>query len=235
MTGDMLPILSRAQVRELDRIAIEEFGIPSVVLMEYAGRAATDQILQLYREADSGPLHVAILCGAGNNGGDGYVVARHLHEAGWKVTVLETADPERLSPDAAVNRRITQALGLSHLAVLDGAALELVSRTLEPAQILIDALLGTGFQGRLREPSAGILRAAQDAIGAWNSSVIALDVPSGFDVDSGQAAPETLRAEHTLTFGADKLAYQDPESSAWTGEVSVLPIGAPQAVYDRIQ
>ncbi len=110
------PTLSREQVRELDRIAIEELGLPGVVLMENAGRGAAREVLHAFEsrcgDAGCAPARALILCGAGNNGGDGYVVARHLCDAGVDVTLLETAPPERLSKDAAVFRGVCEAMGI---------------------------------------------------------------------------------------------------------------------------
>ena len=237
MRAEPFPTLSRARVRELDRIAIEEFGLPSVVLMENAGRNASAELLRRLPlvQPDRTEAHsVVLLCGAGNNGGDGYVVARHLHEAGLGVVLLETARPEDLSPDAAVFRHVTQRMGLTHSLVKNGEALHRVCASLPSVDVFVDALLGTGFQGELRTSAAELLRTAGEHVQRWGAIVVALDVPSGLDVDSGQAAPETLRAAYTFTFGANKIAYQAPASRLWTGEVTVLSIGAPRLAYERI-
>lgn len=234
------PVLSRAQVRELDRVAIEEFGVPGVVLMDHAGRGASEFIAQqawpndAERQRAPRLRQVAILCGAGNNGGDGYVVARYLHDWGLRVTLLETASPDRLSPDAAVYRRVTQAMGIAHREVREAAALTAELAGFEELDLFVDAYLGTGFEGELRPQSAELLRAAKAGVDSHGAVILALDVPSGFDVDSGAAAADCLPAAYTLTFGAHKLAYQMEPSTAWTGQVWVLPIGAPRAAYERV-
>lgn len=228
---DDLPILTRAQVRELDRVAIEEYGVPGVVLMENAGRGAAERLLARLK----GDERVLIICGAGNNGGDGYVVARHVAEAGLAVLVVETVPPDALSPDAAVYRRVCAALELALVHAPDGAALRVQLGTAGTHEVVIDALLGTGFSGAsLREPAAGLLTALGEAVERWESVVVALDAPSGFDVDTGEVAPEALRAGLTLTFAASKPALADPQNEPRVGRVLVVPIGAPRAAYERV-
>jgi len=228
---DDFPTLSRAQVRELDRVTIDDFGIPGVVLMENAGRGAAERLLARLE----GDERVLIVCGAGNNGGDGYVVARHVAEAGLPVLVVETATPDGLTADAAVYRAACVALGLALAHAPDGAALRVLLEKVDAHEIVVDALLGTGFSGAcLREPAASILTALGEAVARWGSSVVALDAPSGFDVDTGESAPESLRAGLTLTFAASKPALDDPENEPRVGRVLVVPIGAPRAAYRRV-
>ncbi len=228
---DDLPILTRAQVRELDRVTIETYGIPGVVLMENAGRGAAERLLARLE----GSERVLIVCGAGNNGGDGYVVARHLAEAGLAVLIAETATPDALSPDAAVYRGACRSLGLTLVHAPDGAALRAQLESAAAHEIVVDALLGTGYSGAtLREPAASILTELGEAVQRWSSTVVALDAPSGFDVDTGDAAPESLPARLTLTFAALKPALAEPENEPRVGRVLVVPIGAPRAAYERI-
>ncbi len=232
-----LPTLSRDSVRELDRIAIEELGIPGVVLMENAGRGASEAILSIARElppSSGSATDALILCGPGNNGGDGYVVARHLHDAGLDVTLLETAVPERLSPDAAVFRRVATAMGIRQQFTPDARSLSAALAGREAGGLLVDALLGTGFRGELRTASAELLRVISSWVEDQGAMVIALDAPSGLDVDTGEAAPDSLRATHTLTFAANKPAYTDDSALAWTGEVQLIPIGVPGEAYERL-
>jgi hydroxyethylthiazole kinase-like uncharacterized protein yjeF len=150
------------------------------------------------------------------------------------VTLLESAPPEALAADAAVFRRVCAALGIECRQVADGEALTEACRELEPPQLFVDALLGTGFQGALRETTAELLRAAAARVAQWGAAVVALDTPSGFDVDTGAADPACLRAALTLTFAADKPALARAANQAWTGRVEVIPIGLPSAVYERI-
>lgn len=231
--------LTRAQVRELDRLAIEEVGLPGVVLMENAGRGAAEAILRAGGEGRLGAFTgapgevVVILCGGGNNGGDGYVAARHLHEAGVVVVLCETVDPGALTPDAATFRRVTAAMGLRHTRVGPGRAFENAGAPPRPA-LFVDGLLGTGFRGTLREPAAGLLERAAAYLAPANTPVVALDVPSGLDVDTGEADPRTLPARLTLTFAAMKVGFGVPGARCLTGEVEVISIGAPASLLERV-
>jgi NAD(P)H-hydrate epimerase len=234
---DLSRPLTRAQVREFDRLAIEELGIPGVVLMENAGRGAAEAIL---REGRAGRLgrftaasgqRVAILCGGGNNGGDGYVVARHLFEAELEVILCESAPSESLSPDAGVFRAVTAAMGLTHRPTEGGRVFDEEGN----ADLFIDALLGTGFRGSLREDAAGLLLAAAASIEKSRACVVAIDTPSGLDVDSGIADSRTLRARRTLTFAASKIGFENPAAQLVLGEVEVIAIGAPRFLLERVR
>ena len=224
------PILDRARVRELDRIVIEDLGLPGVVLMENAGRGAAEAILREFPGLQS----AAILCGAGNNGGDGYVVARHLHDADVDVVLLETAAPEWLTPDAAVFREACARLRIARVCTPEANALEARCAELEPRALFVDALLGTGFTGALRADAAELLRAAAAQVARWGARVVALDTPSGLDVDSGAADPACLPAALTLTFAANKPALASGACRELTGVVEVVSIGAPRAAYERL-
>jgi NAD(P)H-hydrate epimerase len=214
--------LSRDEVRAVDRRAIEEFGVPGVVLMENAGRGAAELLLAL-------GIHgrVAICCGKGNNGGDGLVIARHLDNYGVPVSVLLFARPEELTGDAAINQRIVAASGLP-LVVHAGSTvdLEAVRRELAGAEWVVDALFGTGLTGTVRPPLDGVIAAINDS----GSRVLAVDIPSGLDCDTGQPLGPTVRAHRTATFVAPKKGFAAPSARAWLGQVHVLPIGAPRSL-----
>jgi NAD(P)H-hydrate epimerase len=210
-----------SQARELDRRAVEEFGIPGIVLMENAGRGVADTLSSL---GMSGP--VLICCGRGNNGGDGFVVARHLDLRGQRVRVLLLADPAKLEGDALSNYRVVVASGIP-LAIVETARLP---QELAGAGWIVDALLGTGARGEPRPP----FDAAIDAINGSGVPVLAVDLPSGLDADTGQAAMHTIRAAHTCTFVAVKPGFLVPGAAAYTGQVHVLDIGAPRRLVDEI-
>ena len=223
--------MSREQVRAFDRAATDELSLPSCVLMENAGRGAAEELL---RRPALVAGTVAILCGKGNNAGDGYVMARHLALFGVETVLLETSPPEQLAPDAALFREVARALELPRVEIADES--ELAARLAEcsRASALVDGLLGTGFQGRLRPREAGLLRAA----GAWASAAgvpgVALDLPSGLDADSGEAGPEVLCCELTLTFVARKLGFGAAGAQGLLGEVVVVPIGVPPGFAERV-
>lgn len=207
--------LSRAQVRELDRRAIEDYGIPALVLMENAGRGAVDLLLRL---GTRGP--VAIACGKGNNGGDGLVMARHLANRGVDVQVLLCAPSEQLADAARVNWNIVQRMGLP--ARVCGNADE-ADDGLAATNWIVDGLFGTGLQGAVRPPLDRVI----NAINASGKPVLALDIPSGLDCDSGVPMGPTVRAAHTATFIARKRGFANPSAAAWTGTVHVVDIGIP--------
>jgi NAD(P)H-hydrate epimerase len=224
--------LTRDQVRRLDRMAIEEFGIPGVVLMENAGRAVADETLKLLAR-EPALLAAAVLCGGGNNGGDGYVIARHLHNAGVHVTVFHAAEPSRSGGDAAVNRVIVEKMGLTCRDILNEAQLA-GEPDLAKADVLVDALLGTGFSGDVRPHLAAIIRRC-NALAAQGRKVIAVDVPSGLDCDTGRAADPTIRADLTVTFVAAKTGLLSEQARPYAGRVLVASIGAPPELIAKVR
>jgi NAD(P)H-hydrate epimerase len=210
-----LPYLLRSEVRELDRRAIEEFGVPGVVLMENAGRGTVELLLRL---GVSGP--VAVCCGKGNNGGDGFVIARHLDNHGMPVRVLLFVRPEEIAGDAAVNYEI---LRRSEVPVVNQP------ESIGEAEWIVDALLGTGLSGTVRPPFAEAI----EAINSHGARVLAVDIPSGLDCDSGQPLGVPVRADHTATFVAEKAGFALPGASAWLGKVHVVDIGAPRVLIEQ--
>lgn len=231
-------LLSRVQVRQVDRIAIEEFGIPGVVLMENAGRSCAELLLNAEAR---GP--VCLCCGKGNNAGDGFVMARHLANRGIDVDVLLFAEPASLSGDAAINYRILDrtraaaaeqsSVGEQHLRlqVLSlPADRDVLARCLDEADWIVDALLGTGAEGAPREPYATVI----EAINAAGRPVMAVDLPSGLDCDTGQSPGPCVRARLTATFVAQKPGFSEPAVRPFLGDVCVIDIGVPPQVLARI-
>jgi NAD(P)H-hydrate epimerase len=211
-------VITRKQVREVDRRAVEEYGIPSIVLMENAGRGVTDVLSRL---GIAGP--VVIACGKGNNAGDGFVVARHLDVRGYQVRVLLWAHPMELSGDAATNFRILTQTGVA----IEFFGLEFDAPRLEQqlagAAWIVDGLLGTGARGEPRPPLDTVIEAINDS----PATRLAIDLPSGLDCDTGQPARHTVRAAHTCTFVGPKPGFFAPGADQYTGEVHVLDIGVP--------
>ncbi len=195
--------------------------MPGLVLMENAGRGVADRLCQL---GIAGP--VAICCGAGNNGGDGFVVARHLDLRGHRVSVLLFADPARLTADAAVNYRIIETGGLP-IRRVEPANLD---KELAGAAWIVDALLGTGARGEPRHPFDEVI----DRINLQKIPVLAVDLPSGLDCDTGEAGRHTIIAAHTCTFVAIKPGFLRPGAERYTGVVHVADIGAPRKLVDEI-
>ena len=207
--------LTRQQVREVDRRAIEDYGMSGLVLMENAGRGCTDKICEL---GIDGP--VVICCGRGNNGGDGFVIARHLELRGCEVRVLLFCDPTSVGGDAAANLSILRHCDVT-ISVFDRVEHPQLDSLLHGAAWIVDALLGTGARGEPRPPIDAL-------IGLLNSCPakrLAVDVPSGLDCDTGQPARSTFRADHTCTFVAAKSGFEADEARPYLGQVHVLDIG----------
>ena len=215
-------VLSREQVRQCDRIAIERFEINGLVLMENAGAAAARLILSLLDDtASSG---VCVVAGVGNNAGDGFVVARHLNNVNVPVEVILCGGRERYKGDAEANLRIIERMALPIICLEPEppeAAAAVIRSHAAGADIIVDAMLGTGAAGAPREP----IRSAIKVINDLQKTVVALDIPSGLDCDTGQPIDAAVRANHTVTFAAMKKGFQSPEAGKCTGDVTVASIG----------
>lgn len=216
--------LSRDEVRDIDRRAIDEFGLPGVVLMENAGRGTAELLVTLGIGGS-----VVVCAGKGNNGGDGFVLARHLENRGYPVKVLLFCKPEELTGDAAINFRVIEAAG-TPLRIFGGAPVPGdLAAELATADWVVDALLGTGARGEVREPIAGVIL----EINKTRARVLAVDLPSGMDCDTGRPLGVCVRAQHTATFVARKKGFDEPGASDWTGVVHVVDIGVPRVMLER--
>ncbi len=224
------PSLTRAQVRDVDRIAIEDFALPGIVLMENAGLNATRALIPI---AERRPGPVVIVCGGGNNGGDGYVIARQLVCRGLEVRLYSTKGAAELSGDAATNRAVVDTMGLGVEDLRPPEALPRAAAAWEGASVLVDALLGTGFQGELRSDLVPVVMALNAARAAGGAPVVAIDLPSGLDCDNGLPADPCVLADYTFTFVARKRGFDAAGAHHWTGEVRVFSIGAPPAALQR--
>lgn len=218
------PILSRMQSREVDRLAIERYGLSGLVLMENAGRGVTDKLCEL---GIAGP--VVVCCGRGNNAGDGFVIARHLDLRGHPVRVLLWAEPSQLTGDAAANFAILQKTDVP-IEVFRAGDPPRPTRQLAGAAWIVDALLGTGARGNPRPP----LDAAIDQINNSGIPVMAVDLPSGLDCDTGEPARPTVRATATCTFVAAKPGFFVSGAEQYTGKLYVLDIGAPPKLLTEV-
>ncbi len=231
--------LARDQVRAVDLRAIEEYSLPGIVLMENAGRNAAHLLMSLASsDRFDRPLRVAIACGRGNNGGDGFVMARHLENLGAEVKLLLACDPDGYRGDAAINHAVAVRTGIT-IEPLESAPADAWSAALAGSGWIVDALLGTGSSGAPRGAVATAIRAinlARDPHGPESRPprVLAVDLPSGLDCDTGLAAGECVRADATATFVARKIGFDAPGSAAFTGAVQVLDIGVPRKLLDEI-
>jgi NAD(P)H-hydrate epimerase len=208
-------LYTAAQVRELDRLAIEGQSIPSLVLMERAGAAALDALAGRYPDAGN----LVVLCGGGNNAGDGYVLARLARQAGLEVKVIALVEPGRLKGDAAATAQKYLQNGNVETAL-----------ALEGADIIVDALLGSG----LNRPVEGSFAAAIEQINAASATVFALDIPSGLNADTGVCLGSAVRADATITFIGLKRGMFTAEGPEFCGEVLFSDLGTPAGMHAAI-
>lgn len=216
-------------MREVDRITIEKLGIPGLLLMENAGRNVYGVLEEKFPSL--GGEKVVILCGKGNNGGDGFVVARHMWQRGHRPRVLLLAAPEALQGDARKTYEMLLQAGCEPVIVRDLDEWQSARSELAACTLLVDAILGTGLQG----PVDGFYR---DIIRDLNHSfsqipTVAVDMPSGLPSDTGAALGESLSARYSVTFTAPKWSHLFPPNSERVGELLVTPIGTPACVYEE--
>lgn len=217
----MLPVLQRQAVRDLDRDAVQRLGLPSLALMENAGIGATDVILG-YCEAPQ-LERVLILGGPGQNGGDGWVVARQLHNRGYRPLPILIGDESKLKGDARINFDVLQNLGVEAL-VSRRDGMERVSRALEQATLVVDAMFGTGLDRRVEGEFAEVIELVNDA----ELPCVALDIPSGIDADTGAVLGVAVDASLTPTFGALKRGLFQYPGAGHAGHVRRVSIGIPE-------
>lgn len=212
-------VLSREQVRRLDQDAVQQLGLPSLLLMENAARGLCAEVLRLRPQAAG---RIVIAAGAGNNGGDGLAAARLLAAEGVVAEVLLFCCGRSLSVDAAANLRFLQRSGLV-VQQCDPQQSGPVFAGLGVADLIVDALLGTGVRGAPQAPLSEVIQ----QINASGARVLSVDLPSGLDCDLGTATGECVRADWTVTFAALKRGFLLEESRKWTGVVRVCQIGIP--------
>jgi len=217
------------QVQRLDYLAIERVGIPSVVLMENAGRAVAAEALKLLKKKHRARAASAcVLCGLGNNAGDGFVAARHLRESGVDTCVYLIGSRQRLKKDAALNysilRKLKHKISCAHR--VDGTLRSDIAR----ADIVIDALFGVGLNRNIHEPFFSIIKAVnKDA-----KKVFAVDVPSGLEGTNGKIYGVCVRADCTVTFSAPKQGFFRNDGPRYTGKIVVADIGIPKTLKKKL-
>ncbi len=222
----MKPVVTAAEMRALDRATIEDIGLPAVTLMETAGRAVADAAVR-WLGAERG--HVAVVCGPGNNGGDGFVAARVLRDRGLDAVVYLAVPRAAIRGDALVHLGVLERAGGVVHALDAPAGLDDLGDRITRAILVIDALLGIGasraIAGHLADVVAHINRAAR---------CLAVDIPSGLDADTGAAPGAVVRAHRTVTMGALKIALVGAPGFVHAGDVEVCDIGIPRGVITRV-
>jgi len=216
-----MKIVTSNEMRELDRRTIEEIGIPGVVLMENAGRGAADALVRHYADLAPGP--VVVFAGKGNNGGDGYVIARRLLDRGWNVRTVVLASKESIGGDALVNLDALLKCGGYVLFAPDEASLLRAISGNDDARIIVDALLGTGLSNDV----TGLYAIAIDAINEQALPVVAVDIPSGIDASCGRVLGRAVQADLTATFAFPKLGHLVHPGASHVGHLETVDIGIP--------
>jgi ADP-dependent NAD(P)H-hydrate dehydratase / NAD(P)H-hydrate epimerase len=219
-------VLSRDQIRAFDRFAIQNCNVPGIVLMENAGRGAAEVIQSLLSDDVE---HVLVVCGTGNNGGDGFVVARHLASFGAPVSVCLLGAPEKLHGDALTNHDAFMGLGGHITIVADDASLPVLETELMHADFVVDAIFGTGLDREVTGRFAEVI----DRINATPATRVALDLPSGLDANTGAILGTAVVADTTITFGALKTGLLTPMGSRMCGDIHVAGLGVPSAILEQ--
>ena len=213
--------VSSSRMKKLDMLAQKRFGIPELILMEHAGIGVAAQALRL---AGRSGRQVAVFCGGGANGGDGFVAARLLDNAGISVQVVLFADPARISGAARVNFDILRKLEVPVALIPSSSAWAGWARRHAEPGLVIDALLGTGFSGEVREP----IRSAIEWINVRHAKIISVDIPSGLSADTGKPSPVAVKADVTVTCGLPKTGLLNAAGRRYTGQLAVADISLPR-------
>ena len=222
-------ILNAEQMREADRRTIQDIGIASLVLMENAGRQAVAAIESLY--PDLAERQIAIVCGKGNNGGDGFVIARTLQQRGFDVSVFVIGSAAEIKGDARVNLEILSRIGQDVVEVTDETAWELHGAEVTGHDLIVDAIFGTG----LATPLSGFHQTVVADINDAGVPVVAIDIPSGMSADTADVIGDCIDATVTVTLGAPKLPLVLPPAEMKAGEVVIADIGIPAGVIEQLE
>ncbi len=215
--------LGRDEVREIDRKAIEEYEIPGIILMENAGRNVAEEVLKMLPGKDTS--RVAIFCGKGNNGGDGFVIARHLYNKGVDVSVYLTTEVSRVlsDGDASTNLKILLNMNLE-IKELQEEHIGEIGKELHDYNVIVDAIFGTGLRGEVRES----VRTLISKINETDIPVVSVDIPSGLSCDDGVVLGVAVKATKTVTFVAAKTGFFQGCGKEYTGELIVSDISVPK-------
>lgn len=216
-----LRILTTLQIQRLDQIAIRKIGIPSIALMENAGRAVAMEVLRQLKKFSQ--KRVSIVCGVGNNGGDGFVCARHLINHNVWPQIFLIGNPKNLKDDSAVNDRILRNLKIPVHLVESAAFFKILEDNFKKSKIIVDAIFGVGLNRVIAEPFKTVI----EKINSSKPHVISVDVPSGLDATTGKIHGVCVRAKTTVTFSFAKKGFYINEGPRHVGKIVVVDIGIP--------
>ena len=214
-------VMTRDQVRAVDAWATNTLGIPGVVLMENAGRGCVELIEEKLKDVSE--PKVCIFCGTGNNGGDGYVIARQLSNSGFEATVVVCGDRGKIKGDAKINLDILERMGqpIESLNPAQGDTAARVADFAAGAEMLVDSLFGTGLSGQIRDDYRRLI----ESLNACECPILAVDIPSGLDCDTGRPLGAAIEASWTVTLVAVKKGLTSAQATRYTGEIFVASIG----------
>src|SRR6266853_395990 len=233
-----MKVLTAAEMREVDRLTTERFAIPSLQLMEAAGTRVADACGKFVGSAATRPTKIAVLCGKGNNGGDGLVAARHLQSLGAQVKVYLFSEPAELHGDAATNLQRWTATGNSVISITDENAWQAAWTEISRSNVVLDAIFGTGFRGAVTgvvaKAISDVNRRSRNTTGVWPALILAVDTPSGLPSDGQPAEGPVLYAHKTVTFTSLKPGQLISRDSAAVGILEVADIGSPASLIEEI-
>jgi hydroxyethylthiazole kinase-like uncharacterized protein yjeF len=222
-----MKVVTAEQMQELDRKSIEVYRIPGIVLMENAGRGAVEVITNHFPEIQK--KTIAIIAGKGNNGGDGFVMARYLLNLGISVKVFLLTDPKSLRGDAEINFNIFHHMKGEIIPVPSSKDYQKVKKSLENFDLLIDGIFGTGLDAEVR----GYYREVIDHLNTLQKPIVAIDVPSGLDADTGKPLGTAVRASLTITFGLPKVGHLVSPGIDYVGSLKIVDIGIPRRLVEE--
>jgi NAD(P)H-hydrate epimerase len=215
--------VTAAQMKAIDRTAIEKYGVPAATLMENAGTAVVAQIAKSIK-----PCETIVVAGYGNNGGDGFVIARLLLKMGFKVNVLLAGRPRPFGNETGDNFKALLDSGCAPRAIYDAESMEKAFAAMPGCELIIDALFGIGIKGPLDRFYIALI----EKINVSGANIVAVDLPSGLDADKGTPCPSAVKASKTITFGLPKAGFKNEAAKPYIGEVIVADIGIPSEAVD---
>jgi ADP-dependent NAD(P)H-hydrate dehydratase / NAD(P)H-hydrate epimerase len=222
-------VLNTQQMREADRVTIDEIGIPEIVLMENAGRQAVAAMEAAFEDLPASK--VAVLCGRGNNGGDGFVVARTLSQRGIEAMVFLLGSVSDVRGTARTNLEILGRVGVTVVEIANAQEWELHFTEVSECDLIVDAIVGTGFHG----PLTGLLETVVGDVNGLGAPVVAIDLPTGVSADSHELEGEAIEASMTVTLAAPKIPLILPPADAYGGDLVIADIGIPAAVIEELE
>jgi hydroxyethylthiazole kinase-like uncharacterized protein yjeF len=214
---------SSSKIKQIDKLATKRFSIPSLILMENAGRSVAEEAKKMLK---SRLVPILIFCGYGNNGGDGFVAARHLENKGYKVNVFLVGQKKEMSEDTKLNFAIIKKMKVKIRKIINQKQIEFLFKLSQRPQLVIDAIFGIGLKGELNN----FYRRLLESINSWKAPVLSIDIPSGLDADKGVALPVAIKADKTVTMGIMKSGFLNISAKKYLGKIIIADISLPRKI-----